>query len=525
MHYDNNFANAFWDGQRMTYGDGDATIGALVSPDICGHEIGHGLQQYTAGFGQGGETGALGESYSDILGLLIEDHIFPTRTVTQIFNTGDQPANDPNGVRNYIDPSLTGHPNTYQGTNWDASGQNVHGNGVVQDHWFYILSEGKTGVNDNSDAYSVNGIGLDKAGDIAFRCLTVYLTPNADFEDSRFYAIQSAKDIYGGCSNEEIETTNAWYAVGVGDEYDPALTVDFDYTVNVCDKPVSVTFSNNSTGASTFVWDFGDGMTSTNGQPTHTYPSDGQYTVKLVAQGCNMGTQDSLTHPEAIDIDNSIVCDSSALPQSGEASVNGCHGWVYDSGGEDGDAVSNTSGLLTINGPVNSIIKLKFSSFEYSFFGTVTVYDGPDRNSSILGTFDSGNTPDENSVISSTGNSLSIHERVESFPFPVPLGSGFSAFYSCEISSVGINEVGENELLMFPNPANGLLNVKGSWKQGDKIEIVNGLGKLVESQFLSSENANNKVVIDLTNQPSGIYFLRWTGSNSVHTKKFMLVND
>ena len=40
--------NAFWDGQRMTYGDGENGITPLTALDICGHEITHGLTTNTA---------------------------------------------------------------------------------------------------------------------------------------------------------------------------------------------------------------------------------------------------------------------------------------------------------------------------------------------------------------------------------------------------------------------------------------------------------------------------------------------
>jgi PKD repeat protein/N-acetyl-anhydromuramyl-L-alanine amidase AmpD len=44
-----------------------------------------------------------------------------------------------------------------------------------------------------------------------------------------------------------------------------------------------VTFTNNSTGANGYVWDFGDGEGSTDFEPWHSYTSTGIYTVMLVA--------------------------------------------------------------------------------------------------------------------------------------------------------------------------------------------------------------------------------------------------
>ena len=49
MHYGSNYVNAFWDGTKMTYGDGDGvTYGPLVSLDVAGHEMTHGVTENTA---------------------------------------------------------------------------------------------------------------------------------------------------------------------------------------------------------------------------------------------------------------------------------------------------------------------------------------------------------------------------------------------------------------------------------------------------------------------------------------------
>src|SRR5690606_15538295 len=78
---------------------------------------------------------------------------------------------------------------------------------------------GKSGTNDLGNSYTVTGIGMDKAAAIAYRNLTVYLNANSQYSDARNGAIQAARDLYGADSPEEIATTNAWYAVGVGAAY------------------------------------------------------------------------------------------------------------------------------------------------------------------------------------------------------------------------------------------------------------------------------------------------------------------
>ena len=69
VHYGANYVNAFWDGTKMTYGDGDGTnFGPLTSLDVAGHEMSHGVTENTAGLTYSGESGGLNEATSDIFG-------------------------------------------------------------------------------------------------------------------------------------------------------------------------------------------------------------------------------------------------------------------------------------------------------------------------------------------------------------------------------------------------------------------------------------------------------------------------
>ncbi|MRT15573.1 T9SS type A sorting domain-containing protein [Vitellibacter sp. q18] len=221
VSYSTNYVNAFWDGSRMTYGDGDGTnYGPLVSLDICGHEITHGVTEYSANLVYSYQSGALNESFSDIFGESIEK--FASGTNDWLMGDDIGAGGSGGALRSMSNPNAYGDPDTYQGTNWySGSGDSggVHTNSGVQNFWFYILSVGKSGTNDKGNTYNVTGIGMDKAAAIAYRNLTVYLNANSQYSDARNGAIQAAKDLYGADSPEEIATTNAWYAVGVGAPY------------------------------------------------------------------------------------------------------------------------------------------------------------------------------------------------------------------------------------------------------------------------------------------------------------------
>jgi Zn-dependent metalloprotease len=201
--------------------------------DIVGHEFTHGVTQSSADLIYEKEPGALNESFSDIFGTAIEFWATPMNFDWTI-------GEDRGGIdRNLANPNIGGtvlQADTYLGYGWintigcspdyamnDLCG--VHYNSGVQNFMFYLLCQGGSGFNDNFDGYNVQGIGIISATQIAYRALTVYLTPSSNFFDARHAWIFAAEDLFGSCSNEAIQTAWAWYAVGVGS----AATVD-----NVC---------------------------------------------------------------------------------------------------------------------------------------------------------------------------------------------------------------------------------------------------------------------------------------------------
>jgi PKD repeat protein len=64
----------------------------------------------------------------------------------------------------------------------------------------------------------------------------------------------------------------------------PAPVADFSYS-GAGLAPATVRFTNTSTGASAYQWDFGDNSTSTDSNPTHIYTKAGVYSVRLTATG------------------------------------------------------------------------------------------------------------------------------------------------------------------------------------------------------------------------------------------------
>jgi Zn-dependent metalloprotease len=217
VHYGENYANAFWDGNYVFFGDGQSTrSGPYTSLDIVAHEITHGVIQSSAGLVYENESGALAESFADIFAVTID---FFKNQLKGNYKIGELVTLSHRPFRDMANPEDYHNPDTYKGLYWDA-GNEVHYNSGVQNYWYYLLCEGGSGKNDNGDSFVVKAIGMEKAARIAFRTLTVYLTPNSEYADARFYSIRAAKDLFGDCSPEASSVASAWHAVGIGDAND-----------------------------------------------------------------------------------------------------------------------------------------------------------------------------------------------------------------------------------------------------------------------------------------------------------------
>ena len=222
--YGNNI-NAFWDGTRMTYGDGgvsgSTTYTPLTALDVCGHEITHGVTERTSNLAYSNQSGAMNEGFSDIFGTAIE---FYAKGASGNWMIGE---NIGAAFRNMANPNQFSQPDTYLGTFWytgTADNGGVHTNSGVLNFWFYLLSAGGNGTNDIGSVYTVAGIGIDAAAAIAYRTNTVYLVSSSNYASARTLSIQAATDLYGAGSAEVIATTNAWYAVGIGAAYNSCST-------------------------------------------------------------------------------------------------------------------------------------------------------------------------------------------------------------------------------------------------------------------------------------------------------------
>jgi bacillolysin len=226
-HFSKNYNNAFWNGQQVTYGDGDGTVtfrelsGGL---DVVTHELTHGVTEFTSGLIYQGESGALNESFSDILGNSSEFYareggLDPEVADWQIGEDVYLPRDDAPGFRNMADPAEDGDPDYYSEryTGKKDSG-GVHINSGIPNHAYYLLVNGGRNAGEarghTHTGPRVRGIGLADAEQIFYTGFTS-LPADATMSEARQATEEAAVALYGANSRQKTSTSNAWEAVGV----------------------------------------------------------------------------------------------------------------------------------------------------------------------------------------------------------------------------------------------------------------------------------------------------------------------
>jgi Zn-dependent metalloprotease len=160
VHFDENYNNAFWNGQQMIFGDGDGAIfnRFTTSVDVIAHELTHGVTGSQANLLYSGESGALNESISDVFGSLVKQFIKNQTAadadwlIGQGLFTADVQGTALRSLKApgtaYDDPTLGKDPqpskmSRFVRTSADHGG--VHTNSGIPNHAFYVFATILTG--------------------------------------------------------------------------------------------------------------------------------------------------------------------------------------------------------------------------------------------------------------------------------------------------------------------------------------------------------------------------------------------
>ncbi|MGP3947561.1 M4 family metallopeptidase [Streptomyces sp. 7N604] len=218
VHYGEDYGNAFWDGERMVFGDGDGEVflDFTIPVDVIGHELTHGVTQYTANLEYFGQSGALNESVSDVFGSLIKQYALGQTAGEADWLIGAgllAPRVSGVALRSmkapgtaYDDDVLGKDPqpatmDDYVRTNSDNGG--VHINSGIPNHAFYLA------------ARSLGGHAWERAGQIWYDVLTGgELAADAEFADFARLTVAAARARYGEGEEQEA-LLKAWSRVGV----------------------------------------------------------------------------------------------------------------------------------------------------------------------------------------------------------------------------------------------------------------------------------------------------------------------
>jgi Zn-dependent metalloprotease len=219
VHYGVDYDNAFWEGSQMVYGDGDQQLFATFTGplDVTGHELTHGVTQYSGGLDYQGQSGALNESLSDVFGSLVKQyHLGQTADqadwligqgmfVPSVKGVALRSMKAPGTA--YDDPNLGKDPQPaemahYVETENDNGG--VHVNSGIPNHAFYLA------------ATAIGGHAWEKAGRVWYDTLTSRTVPSgADFATFASMTFATAGKLFGVKSTESDAVRDAWSAVGV----------------------------------------------------------------------------------------------------------------------------------------------------------------------------------------------------------------------------------------------------------------------------------------------------------------------
>lgn len=224
VHYGRDYDNAFWDGTQMVFGDGDGVYFGpfTASLDVIGHELTHGLIQFTAGLVYVAQPGALNESLSDVFGSLVRQKALGQDASQADWLVGADILTDRvAGVAlrslkapgtAYDDPILgldpqPAHMRDYADLPHDASGDNggVHINSGIPNHAFYLA------------ATRLGGYAWERAGQVWYDVLATpgTLAKDASFADFAGATIASAARQFGQDDTVSATIAQAWEDVGV----------------------------------------------------------------------------------------------------------------------------------------------------------------------------------------------------------------------------------------------------------------------------------------------------------------------
>lgn len=398
------------------------------------------------------------------------------------------------GVEGYVDRSCGNTASVEEGSVYPIS----VGTGGTLPHDVYVWMD-----LDNSGDFASNELvwfalnATNPAGNVLIPAGTVFNAPVR----MRITA-DVIGEVAGPCDQPLLGQTED-FSLLVSENNDPP-TAAFNATPDqTCDGIVQ--FNDLSTDLPTsWQWDFGDGGTSTDENPLHTYTTPGTYTVSLTATNAN--GSDTHTITDYIIFYATNVCDTTIMPGFQDSFSTNCSGTLVDDGGANGNYTPGMSGQFTIAPSGAEIVALTFSAFAFETnFDYLRIYDGPDNNSPLIGEYTGngvGNLPN-GGVITSSGPSITVQQAASPGP---TTWAGFVCTWQCSYTGIPENATGP-VLNVFPQPATDELTIvlSGVRPNDLRLTLIDATGRTVlERAALAGMTA---VTLDVSGLAPGPYVL------------------
>lgn len=187
VHYGYRYENAFWDGQQMTFGDGDDIMYPLVSLSIGAHEISHGFTEQHADLYYIGQSGGMNEAFSDMAAMAAE--FYAKGAVNWSIASEVMKENSGYEALRYMDkPSRDGQ--SIDTASQYQPGMDVHHSSGVYNRLFYLLAHQA-------------GWDVRSAFDVMLKANMYYWTPYSSFNEGACGILFAAEDL--GRSVEEVK--------------------------------------------------------------------------------------------------------------------------------------------------------------------------------------------------------------------------------------------------------------------------------------------------------------------------------
>ncbi|TDE26206.1 PKD domain-containing protein [Vibrio owensii] len=226
VHYGTGYENAFWDGQAMTFGDGESYFYPLVSLDVSAHEVSHGFTEQNSGLVYANQSGGMNEAFSDIAGEAAEFYMKGEND----WMVGKDIFKEEGALRYMDDPSRDGSSINHAQDYYD--GLNVHYSSGVFNKAFYHLA-------------TTSGWDTKKAFELFVLANQIYWSQDSDFWQGACGVKNAANDL----GYDASAVVDAFAVVGVEPCAEPPLPPEPEY--QRLENGQSVTVSG-ATGSKTY---------------------------------------------------------------------------------------------------------------------------------------------------------------------------------------------------------------------------------------------------------------------------------